>query len=98
VPRPHCLTILAGTDNDYSVTQNGSGAQFDVYFDFSDVVTVDLYLASIQCPMDKVKGRFFTNGGAPATLTKNHKLLPGVLHGYKVPAADLGGYVPPASP
>jgi hypothetical protein len=98
VPRPHCLTILAGTDNDYSVTQNGSGAQFDVYFDFSDVVTVDLYLASIQCPMDKVKGRFFTNGGAPAKLAKNHKLLPGVLHGYKVPAADLGGYVPPASP
>ena len=89
--------LLAGTDNDYSVTQNGSGAQFDVYFDFSDVVTVDLYLASIQCPMDKVKGCFFTNGGAPATLTKNHKLLPGVVHGYKVPAADLG-YVPPDSP
>src|SRR5207253_7457819 len=26
--------ILAGTDNDYSVTQNGSGTQFDVWFDF----------------------------------------------------------------
>ena len=27
--------VLAGTDNDYSVTQNGSGTQFDVYFDFT---------------------------------------------------------------
>ncbi|GAB6068242.1 esterase-like activity of phytase family protein [Methylothermus subterraneus] len=26
--------ILAGTDNDYSVTQNDSGTQFDVWFDF----------------------------------------------------------------
>lgn len=26
--------ILAGTDNDYSVTQNASGVQFDVYFNF----------------------------------------------------------------
>ena len=24
--------VLAGTDNDYSVTQNGTGVQFDVYF------------------------------------------------------------------
>jgi len=27
--------ILAGTDNDYSVTQNSSGMQFDVYFNFA---------------------------------------------------------------
>lgn len=27
--------VLAGTDNDYSVTQNGSGTQFDVYFNFT---------------------------------------------------------------
>jgi len=28
--------ILAGTDNDYSVTQNDSGTQTDVYFDFTN--------------------------------------------------------------
>ncbi len=27
--------ILAGNDNDYSVTQSGSGEQFDVYVDFA---------------------------------------------------------------
>lgn len=27
--------ILTGTDNDYSVTQNSGGTQFDVYFDFA---------------------------------------------------------------
>jgi hypothetical protein len=27
--------ILAGTDNDYSVTQNAGGTQFDVYFNFA---------------------------------------------------------------
>lgn len=27
--------IVAGTDNDYSVTQNASGTQFDVWFDFT---------------------------------------------------------------
>lgn len=26
--------VIVGTDNDYSVTQNGSGTQFDVYFNF----------------------------------------------------------------
>jgi hypothetical protein len=84
--------LLAGTDNDYSVTQNASGTQFDVYFDFSDP---DPYADSIQCPMAQVKGCFHTTGGAPATLTAEHQLLPGVLHAYKVPAADLGAYVPP---
>ena len=36
-----------------------------------------------------------TNGGAPATLTAEYKLLPGVLHAYKVPRTDLGDYVRP---
>jgi len=28
--------MVSGTDNDYSVTQNASGQQFDVYFRFTD--------------------------------------------------------------
>jgi hypothetical protein len=84
--------LLAGTDNDYSVTQNGSGTQFDVYFKFSDA---DPYVSSIQCPIGQVTGCFYTTGGTPATLTTDYKLLPGVLHAYKASASDLAGYQPP---
>jgi hypothetical protein len=86
--------VLAGTDNDYSVTQNAAGQQSDVYFRFADA---DPYVSSIQCPLGQVTGCFFTTGGVPATLTTDYQLLPGVLHAYKVPAADLGDYVRPFS-
>ena len=81
--------VLAGTDNDYSVTQNGSNVQFDVYFRFSDA---DPYAGSIQCPVGQVSGCSFTSGGAPAALTAGYALLPGVLHAY---TADIAGYTAP---
>jgi hypothetical protein len=82
--------VLAGTDNDYSVTQNGSNVQFDVYFDFS---LTDPYANSIQCPVGATSGCFNTNGGASTTLpTSGYALLPGVLHAY---TADVIGYVSP---
>lgn len=84
--------LLAGTDNDYSVTQNGSNTQFDVYFDFN---AADPFAASIQCPLGTTSGCVFTTGGASATLTNLFTLLPGVLHAYKVSAADLGAFVAP---
>lgn len=84
--------MLAGTDNDYSVTQNGSGTQFDVYFNFADA---DPYAMSIQCPLEQTTGCFWTSNSTPAMLTANYQLLPGVLYGYKVAAADLPGYVAP---
>jgi len=84
--------LLAGTDNDYSVTQNGSNVQFDVYFRFSDL---DPYAGSIQCPLGALTGCVKTTGGQPADLTDEYELLPGVLHAYRVPAADLAGYVLP---
>ena len=93
--------VLAGTDNDYSVTQNGSGTQFDVYFNFAAALAdadYDAFANSIQCPIGKRQNCFFTNGGAPATLTRDFDLLPGVLHSYRVPAADLPGYEPPSFP
>jgi hypothetical protein len=83
--------VLAGTDNDYSVTQNGAGTQFDVYFDFSEP---DPYASSIQCPIGETTGCVATAGGAPRALTPAHVLLPGVLHAY---AAAIDGYVSPAS-
>lgn len=82
--------MLAGTDNDYSVTQNGSGTQFDVYFKFSDA---DPYATSIQCPLGTTVGC----SGAATSVPEDgsYKLLPGVLHAYKVSAADLAGYTAP---
>ncbi len=85
--------MLAGTDNDYSVTQNAKGTQFDVYFRFSDA---DPYKTSIQCPLGSTSGCFLTSDStASATLTGDYKLLPGVLHSYKVSATDLAGYTAP---
>ncbi len=74
--------VLAGTDNDYSVTQNASGAQFDVYYRMADA---DPFATSIQCPIGSVLG-------CTGTLTGDYKLLPGVLHAY---TADISGYVSP---
>ena len=81
--------ILAGTDNDYSVTQNGTGTQFDVWFRMSDA---DPYASSIQCPVGSLSGCTFTAGGAAATLSADYQLLPGVLHAY---TADIAGYAAP---
>ena len=47
--------IVTGNDNDYSVTQNGSNTQFDVYFRFTDA---DPYASSIQCPLGTTVGCF----------------------------------------
>jgi len=90
--------LLAGTDNDYSVTQNGSGTQFDVYFRVADA---DPFVTSIFCPLGQITGCFFhdPNGNptGPATLTAEYKLLPGVLHAYRVSVSDLGNFVRPNS-
>jgi hypothetical protein len=47
--------LLAGTDNDYSVTQNADGEQFDVYFRFTDD---DPFATSIFCPLGQTTGCF----------------------------------------
>ena len=80
--------VLAGTDNDYSVTQNATGAQFDVYYRFSNA---DPFASSIQCPAGQTAGCFLTaNNATAATLGANDQLLPGVLHAY---TATIDGYV-----
>jgi len=85
--------MLVGTDNDYSVTQNANGDQFDVYFRFTDA---DPYASSIQCPLGSVIGCFLTSDVSQfVELTSDYSLLPGVLHAYMVSAADLGNYVLP---
>lgn len=42
--------ILAGTDNDYSVTQNDGGTQFDVWFDFRSGDRVQCTLGAACAP------------------------------------------------
>jgi hypothetical protein len=81
--------ILAGTDNDYSVTQNGSNVQFDVWFDFSKA---DPYASSIQCPIGQTTGCTLTSNGATTTWSSAYSLLPGVLHAY---TATVSGYTAP---
>lgn len=81
--------LLAGTDNDYSVTQNGSGTQFDVYSDFVSPAN------DILCPLDSTTGCTKTDGVTAATLTDAYSQIPGVLHAYKASAADLAGYTAP---
>jgi len=89
------FVIVVGTDNDYSVTQNASGTQFDVYFRLSDA---DPFAASIQCPLGQVTGCFTTaNPAVAATLTSDYTLLPGALQAYKVSVDDLAGYIAPAA-
>ena len=91
--------MVTGTDNDYSVTQNTVGDQFDVYFRMTDA---DPYQTSIFCPLGQTAGCFFhdVNGNltAPAILTTEYTLLPAVLHAYKVSEADLNGFVRPGPP
>lgn len=79
--------ILAGTDNDYSVTQNGSNVQFDVYLRMTDA---DPYASSIECPVGQITGCFLTSNASSASLTADYQLLPGVLHAY---TADISGYI-----
>jgi hypothetical protein len=81
--------VLAGTDNDYSVTQNATGTQFDVHFRFTDA---DPFATSIQCPIGSTSGCFFTAGNAPATLTSDYGLVPGVLVAF---TAKITAYVSP---
>ena len=82
--------LLAGTDNDYSVTQNSSGAQLDVYFRFSDA---NPYATSIQCPLGTLIG--CTGAASSVPGDGSYQLLPGVLHAYTVSAAELGAYAQP---
>jgi hypothetical protein len=92
--------LVTGTDNDYSVTQNATGQQFDVYFRMSDA---DPFAGSIQCPLGLTTGCFTTADIADGVINEmidlpndgSYKLLPGVLHAYKVSAADLGDFVRP---
>lgn len=94
--------VVTGTDNDYSVTQNATGQQFDVYFRMTDT---DPFAGSIQCPLGLTTGCFTTADVADGVINQifdlpndgSYKLLSGIVHAYKVSAADLGTFIRPGN-
>jgi hypothetical protein len=85
--------LLAGTDNDYSVTQNASSTQFDVYFNPTTRQRAQCNLGTQQnCVAINADG---TLGSSIGNLPSGYALIPGVLQAYKTTAADLGGYTAP---
>jgi len=85
--------IVAGNDNDYSVTQlGGSLTQYETYVDFAGHYA--------RCPLDETTGCEIDGDGVDTgdfteDVPEGHVLLPGVLHAYRASAADLAGYVAP---
>ncbi len=85
--------MLAGTDNDYSVSQNGSGTQFDIYYNPTAGTRMSCDLGTLSnCFAISSTGATTTT---PVTDTTGYALIPGVLHAYKVSAADLPAYTAP---
>ena len=82
--RSGARVIITGNDNDYSVTQTGAGTQFDIFVDFAG--------NSVQRDLDQPTR---LNGVEVGPVPSGFTLLPGTLHSYRAPAADLQGYVPP---
>ena len=86
-------SIVAGNDNDYSVTQlGGSLTQYETYVDFAGHYA--------RCPLGtqtgcEIDGDGVDTGDFNQPLPAGHVLLPGVLHAYRASASDLAGYVPP---
>jgi PEP-CTERM motif-containing protein len=89
--------ILAGTDNDFSVTQNASSIQLDVYYNPNtgarsqcDIGTFD-NCTSINA--DGTLGSSYDTS-TPAQ-TAGFALIPSVLSAYKTDGQDLATYITP---
>jgi hypothetical protein len=85
--------ILAGNDNDYSVTQTGEGEQFDVYVDFAGNFARCVLDDPTMCELNPLADDFVIDN--PVPLPNGYGLIPGVLHAYRASKADLAGYVEP---
>ena len=85
--------ILAGNDNDYSVTQTGAGEQFDVYVNFAGSFARCVLDDPTRCEVDPPAADLTIDN--PVAVPKGYSLLPGVLHAYRASPRDLAGYEPP---
>ncbi|MCX7892123.1 MAG: esterase-like activity of phytase family protein [Burkholderiales bacterium] len=88
--------LLAGTDNDYSVTQNGTGTQFDIYFNSAKGQRIQCDLGSMTNCVAVAPNGSVT--GTPVADTDGYALIPGVLHAYKASLSDLGYVAPVPEP
>src|SRR5262245_40713761 len=89
--------ILAGNDNDYSVTQNAeTTTQLDVYVDFGGSFARCVIDDPAQCEVNPALTDLTIDN--PVPLPDGFVLLPGVLHAYRASKADLGKYVEPVAP
>ena len=92
------LLLLAGTDNDYSVSQiAGSAMQYEVYFKPGTTSRVQCDIGGFDnCALMNPNGSL---GGPVAANfdSTGYALIPGVLHAYRASATDLAGYVSPAA-
>jgi len=88
--------MLAGTDNDYSVSQIvGNATQYDVYFKPGTSERAQCDIGSFaNCVGVKADGTLGDPVAAGFT-GDGFSLIPGVLHAYKASAADLVGYAAP---
>ena len=83
--------LLAGNDNDYSVTQTGAGEQFDVYVDFNGNFAKCVLDSQTQCKVNPAADDPITQN--LVALPSGYQLLPGALHAFRTSA--LAGYVEP---
>ncbi len=88
--------MLAGTDNDYSVSQiAGSATQYDVYFKAGTSSRVRCDIGTLlQCAVLRADGTL-GDPVAPDFDATGYTLIPGVLMAYKASAGDLAGYAAP---
>ncbi len=87
--RGGAFAIVAGTDNDYSVTQTvgtqgAASVQFDLYVDFHG--------NSLRRDLDRARFLDDVDVGPPPA---GYSLLPAVLHAYRAQAGALPEYRPP---
>jgi hypothetical protein len=82
--RDGSFLILVGTDNDFSVTQNDSNVQFDVYVHFNG--------NSVERDTDQPTR---LNGIEVGPVPDGYVLVPGVLHAYKASPGDFSNYIEP---
>lgn len=92
--------ILAGTDNDFSITQDASGTQFDEYYrptagtpGSAERIRCDIgtFLHCVTVNADGSLGAAFSGD------TTGFALIPGVLYAYKSAGTDLAWFVAPAA-
>jgi len=90
--------ILAGTDNDFSVTQiAGSTTQFDVYYNPTTGARIQCDLGSLNnCHVINSDGTL-SNTSVPGDATSGFALIPGLLYAFKSTGSDLASFVAPSA-